>query len=487
MSSHAQIVAAGAYVPRLRLPRAAIARAMGWLEPSPPRVEGARSLCNWDEDALTLAIEAARGALQGMPAPDALHLASTTLPFADRSNAALAAACLDLPRAVATLESGGCLRAGTGALANAAQRGGTTLVVASDARLAKPGSPQEMRIGHGAAALLVHAAGSGETGRGAAPIAEIVATGHVAADFVDHYRMSGERFDYCLEERWIRDEALARLPHEAIEAALAAARVPATAVTHFAMPGPAAVVRRVAASAGLAHAALADPLDADCGDTGSAHPLLMLLGVLERAQAGELALLVALGQGADAILLRVAAGVDAWRARGGPLAATLARRREEPCYTRFLSHSGLLEVDFGMRAERDHRTAHSVAWRKHRIIDAFRGGRCRQCGTVQFPLTRVCVNPACRATDTQQSHRLADSTGIVKTFTEDWQAYSPRPPYVYGNVTFAEGGNLLMELTDLDAGELAIGDRVRFVLRVKDRDPLRRFQRYFWKAVRSQD
>jgi uncharacterized OB-fold protein len=138
-----------------------------------------------------------------------------------------------------------------------------------------------------------------------------------------------------------------------------------------------------------------------------------------------------------------------------------------------------------MRAERDNRTAHSVAWRKHESLDAFRGGRCRDCGTVQFPRSRVCVNPDCRRTDTQDSYRLADSSGAVKTFTEDWQAYSRRPPYVYGNVGFAEGGNLLMEFTDLDAGELAVGDRVRFVLRIKDQDPLRRFRRYFWKAVKA--
>ncbi len=487
MAVLAHVVSAGACLPRLRVPRSTIAAAMGWLEPGPARPAGARSACNWDEDALTLAIEAARGALHGMAPPGVLHLASTTLPFADRSNAALAATCLDLPANIETLESGGSLRAGTGALANAARRRATTLVVASDARLAKPGSAQEMRVGHGAAALLVHPAGAADGTEATQAIATILATAHLAADFVDHYRMSGEDFDYSLEERWIRDEALARLPARAIAGALLAAELAAKDVAHFAMPGTAADARRVAADAGLGHATLADSLDADCGDTGNAHPLLMLLGVLERARAGEVVLLLGLGQGVDAIVLRAGPGLAAWRARrGGPLSTTLARRREETFYTRFLAHGGLLDVDFGTRAERDNRTAHSVAWRKHEIIDAFRGGRCRDCGTVQFPRSRVCVNPDCRRTDTQESYRLADSTGTVKTFTEDWQAYARRPPYIYGNVTFAEGGNLLMEFTDLDAGELAVGDRVRFVLRIKDQDPLRRFRRYFWKAVRTE-
>ena len=38
------------------------------------------------------------------------------------------------------------------------------------------------------------------------------------------------------------------------------------------------------------------------------------------------------------------------------------------------------------------------------------------------------------------------------------------------------GGNLLMELTDVDPGEVSVGMRVGFAFRVKDVDPLRRLQ-----------
>jgi uncharacterized OB-fold protein len=141
-------------------------------------------------------------------------------------------------------------------------------------------------------------------------------------------------------------------------------------------------------------------------------------------------------------------------------------------------------VDFGMRAERDQRTAHTVAYRKRGALIGFKGGRCGLCATVQFPQSRVCVNPACRATDSQTPYRLADSSGRVKTFTEDWQAYAARPPYIYGNVEFNEGGNLLMEFTDVDSGELQVNDAVRFVFRIKDEDRARGFRRYFWKATK---
>jgi 3-hydroxy-3-methylglutaryl CoA synthase len=164
------LIACGAYVPQLRLPRARIRDAMGWLDPPSTRpVAGVRAICNWDEDSITLAVEAARSCLNGRvltPEIDAsigaVTLASTTLPFADRSNATLLAGALDLPLTTQTLDVTGTLRAGVTALAEAARRGdgARTLVVAADARIAKPGSKQELEFGAGGGAFLV-APGSG--------------------------------------------------------------------------------------------------------------------------------------------------------------------------------------------------------------------------------------------------------------------------------------------------------------------------------------
>jgi uncharacterized OB-fold protein len=167
------------------------------------------------------------------------------------------------------------------------------------------------------------------------------------------------------------------------------------------------------------------------------------------------------------------------------VAEAIAERREEPEYTRFLSHCGVLPVEFGMRAERDSRTAQTVAWRRHDDIYAFTGGRCTHCGTVQFPRSRVCVAPACRQAGEQEPVPLADQTARVKTFTEDWLAFSPRPPLVYGNVAFASGGNAFLEFADVAPGEVKVNDEVRFVFRLKDVDRTRGFRRYFWKASPS--
>ena len=55
------ITAVGAYAPRLRLSRAAIAAAHRWMAPAlASSAKGERAFCSWDEDAITMAVEAAR-------------------------------------------------------------------------------------------------------------------------------------------------------------------------------------------------------------------------------------------------------------------------------------------------------------------------------------------------------------------------------------------------------------------------------------------
>ena len=95
----AGIVSYGGYIPRLRLQRMGIFQSMGWFAPAIMMVaQGERSMCNWDEDSLTMAVAAARDCLVGMDKGklDALYACSTTLPFADRQNAGVVAAALNL-------------------------------------------------------------------------------------------------------------------------------------------------------------------------------------------------------------------------------------------------------------------------------------------------------------------------------------------------------------------------------------------------------
>jgi 3-hydroxy-3-methylglutaryl CoA synthase len=471
----------GVHIPRLRLSHATIAAALAWASPA-GRIEtrGSRSICNWDEDALSLAVEAARDCLPlsgNVDQPLTVCFCSTTAPFLDRDVAVMLAAALDLPESIETLNLGTSMRAGTGGLINALRRAHTsyTLLAASDARLTRAGSPQELTYGDGAVALKIGPPGP-------AALATALAARSVSTDFVGHYRMNGAQFDYALEERWVRDESLLKLIPRAVSELLTETGTAAENIQYFVVPSSTATAKRLAQACGLQSASRPERVLRGCGDVGTALPLLMFAEVLESAQSGQMIVLLGVGQGVDAVLLRVEDGV---LNSAHPLGRRLANSRDETSYVRYLSHRGLLDVDFGMRAERDQRTAHTVAYRKGAALNSFIGGRCDLCGSVQFPRSRVCVNPECRATDTQTPHRLANSRGRVKSFTEDWQAYAARPPYIYGNVEFSEGGNLLMEFTDTEPGELKVNDETRFVYRIKDNDRVRGFRRYFWKATKA--
>ena len=136
-----------------------------------------------------------------------------------------------------------------------------------------------------------------------------------------------------------------------------------------------------------------------------------------------------------------------------------------------------------MRAEADKLTPLSALWRNRDTVTRFAGGRCTQCGTLQFPKSRICVNPNCNAIDTQESHPFAEKTGRINSYTADRLTYSPDPPACYGMIQFDEGGRWMMDFADADAKDLAVGLPMRMMFRIKDIDMQRGFRRYFWKAA----
>lgn len=471
------ILAAGAYIPRLRLPRRVIAESNRWINPSlMGQAKGERAICNWDEDAVTMAVEAARDALAGRNRDDieAIHLASTTLPFIDRLNAGIAAEALNLPDYTDAADLVGSQRAATSALRNAFARPGHTLIVAAEKRRARAASIIEMTSGDAAVAIIV---GDGE------PIARLIASATRIADFVDHYRTEESVYDYQWEERWVRDAGYLEIVPPVIARCLGNADLKADDINHFCMPSALPrVANAVAKAAGIADAAIADNLHTGCGDAGTAQPLLMLLAVLEKAKPGERILVVGFGQGADAMLFEVARAMPKAAGRLG-VSGYLARRREEANYAKFLAFNDNIELERGMRAETDKLTPLSALWRNRETVTSFIGGCCQTCGTLQFPKSRVCVNPNCNGVDTQEPHPFADKIGRINSYTADRLTYSPDPPACYGMIQFDEGGRWMMDFTDVEADNLEVGMPMRMTFRVKDIDPQRGFRRYFWKAA----
>lgn len=470
------IISFGGYLPADRLSRKAISDAHAWANPNLSAYgKSSRSMAHFDEDSITMAVEAATECLtHSASIPEVLRLASVTHPFADRSNAGIVRVALDLPEEVKTVDSGGSQRVGVGALGEALLGSGADLVVASHKSETRPASVQELTHGDGAVAIF---AGEGDV------LARWIGSEYLSADLVDHYRMSGQEFDYTLEERWIRDEGYLKLVPKAIARLFDKTGHDASDIDHFILQTTVpATASKVAKIAGIRDDAVYPGLFDRCGFAGPAMPLMALAEVLDKAGSGEKILIAGFGQGVELLLLETTDLLANFEGRG-QFSALRQSGTEVHNYMQFLSFNGRIELDWGMRAERDERSAQSVAWRKSRDVYGFVGGKCRVCDAQQYPKSNVCINPECREINTQVPMRFAGLEATVKTFTEDWQALTPYPPLVYGNMAFDGGGNLLMEATNCGAGDLAVGARVRMAFRIKDNDQRRHFRRYFWKAV----
>ncbi len=479
------IVSFGAYIPRLRLQRKSVTAANAWFAPNLAGAKGERAMANWDEDPITMAVEASRDLLPctdpmtGRAHVDSITFASTTAPFADRQNAGVIATALSLSENIMSADIGGSQRAGTSALLsalNAVKAGGAhhAMVVASEKRKARAASSQELSFGDGAAALLL---GTQNV------IARLRGHASLTSDFVDHFRSAGEDYDYNWEERWIRDEGYAKIVPRTVKAALTQAGLEASAVDHFILPCPFAKLdQQIAKQCGIAPEKVRDNLAASVGDTGAAHALLMLVHALEQAQPGQIILLAVFGQGCDVLVFETTPALSALTPRSG-VTGHLARRKEETNYMKFLAFNGMIDLEKGMRAEKDNKTALTTAYRRRDMLESLTGGICSKCGTAQFPRSRICVNPNCGAVDTQTPYCFSERPAKVLSWSADFLTYSMDPPQHYGMVTFAEGGRFLSDFTDVDRGTFDSGADVRMVFRIKDFDDKRGFRRYFWKAV----
>lgn len=469
------ITAIGIHLPRLRLARASMAAAMNWLSPRSD-VRGARTLAFWDEDPVTMGVAAARACLSQAPAAReivrTLAFASTTPVFAEPQNASLVHAALRLPAETLAQDTSGTLRCGLIALQAALEGAAPALLVAADSPVSPAGGVAEMRYGDGAAAVLVGGGPELLAYRGGASL---------TAPFIERYRAADRPLATDWEERWVREEGFLAFVPRAVADALAKAGLEARDIQHLVLPSVIpGCARAVAQAAGLGHARLAGNLDADCGDTGTAHALVMLAGAMEEMKPGERVVVAQFGQGATALVLEATEALAGFAAGAS---AALAAGIPETNYLKLPIFRGLLPWERGLRGRAPVNEALTTAFRNSQALLGFVGGRSPETGHVQFPASRLAAAETGFHAQPQEPWPLADLGGTVATTTADRLAFSRSPPNCYGLVDIAGGGRLMMDFTDPDAASIAVGDTVRFVFRIKDMDERTGFRRYFWKAV----
>jgi 3-hydroxy-3-methylglutaryl CoA synthase len=462
------ILAYGAYVPYWRLQRATIGAALG-----SGGGKGTRAVASYDEDSTSMGVEAARLAMRSAPdavAPGVVLFSTASPAYLDKTNANAIHAALGLDASVMTGDVGGAVRSGLipMALGNAASY--PVLAVTADVRTGRPGGADERDGGDGSAAFLWAEHDD--------VVAELVTFACATDEFLDRWRLAGEPASHVWEERF-GEQVYVPLADQAINDALKGAGVTADEIDHVVVTGVhSRAARSVSKRIGARPEAHAPDLGASIGNTGTAQLGIALAEVLDRAEPGQLVMLVQLADGASVVVLRTTDAIGRYRERAATtVAAQVESARDDLSYEAFLTWRGFLDREPPRRPDPEayygppaHRTE---AWKF-----AFVGSRCTECDFVHLPPARVCSN--CSAVDQMAPVPLSDTPATIATYTIDRLAYSLSPPTVAAVLDFDGGGRYTCELTDVDPDAVAIGQRVELTFRRVV--TAKSIHNYFWKA-----
>ena len=456
----------GTYIPQLRVSRELLNKSWG-----APGGRGERALANHDEDSITMAVEAAMRCMNGTPGADfdGLYFATTTAPYVEKLNAALIATVVDMPEDdVTTADFTGSLRCGTAALKAAldAVGAGTAknlITVAADTRMADTGSALEGALGDAAAALWI----SNED-----LIATIDAVFSLSLEFTDIWRRGQDRFLQTEDAKFISSMGYDKHLKRAFQGLLAKTGLKPSDIAHVALYAPdSGAFRGQTKSLGANPEAFpADSLLDSVGNTGSVAAFLSLAQALDAAQPGERIVLLGFGNGADAFLLTATDAIARARDNGG-IAAQVAKKRMLETYGKYLKFRGLVQTE-----KLAPFAPVPLTQREQKANLRLYAKKCSQCGTISFPVRRICAN--CSAKDDNIDVPLS-RTGTVYTFTKDHLVPTPDPPVIMASADLDGGGRFYGQVTDCDPKEVSIGMRVELCFRSLHEGG--EHHNYFWK------
>ena len=459
----------GAYIPVYRLSASELARAWGGRGG-----RGEIAVANYDEDSITMAVEAAIDCLNGMDLaiPDGLYFASTTPPYSEKLSASIVAAATDLRDELFTLDIGNSLRSGTGAVKAAcdAIKGGSAkniLVTAADCRLAPPASEFESVFGDGAAAFLI----------ADEDVAVAIEDSYsISSDFVDVWKRADDPYIRTWEDRFILEHGYREKLGIAISALLKKTGLSVKDFAKVVYYAPdARSHQRMIKQLKLAPEQVQAPMFDAVGNTGAAFAPMMLVAALEEAKPGDRILWANYGDGADAFVLQVTDQIEKVRGRRG-IKRHLESKMQIHNYEKYVRFRNLMQGEADRRPQ--YISSLPMIWRDRKQVLPLHGGRCRNCGNIQFPIQRVCAY--CQAKDNYEEVRLADKTATVFTFSMDERAVEVDPPRVWTISDFDDGGRIYCTMTDRDTEKIDIGMQVEMTFRKIHEGA--GVHNYFWKC-----
>jgi hydroxymethylglutaryl-CoA synthase len=337
----------GAYVPRPRVRTATIAAAWGRRQEGrlPVREKSVPAL---DEDAITMSIEAARGALaRAEVAPErirAVWVGSESKPYAVKPSSTVVAEAIGATPWVSAADLEFACKAGSEAMQIACAFVGSGMAeyamgIGMDAAQSKPGDHLELTAAAGGAAFLF-----GPAGEALALVESSLSFVTDTPDFFrrqhQHYPEHGHRFTgepaYFAHSRGATRGLLESLGRRASDYRFAV----------FHQPNP-KFMRRIAAEMGFAEEQIAPGAIVDrIGNTYSGASLLGLAAILDVARAGDRIFFCSYGSGAgsDAFSLVATPRLETVRGAAPSVRDYLERRHEVGDYGQYLRLAGKIRL-----------------------------------------------------------------------------------------------------------------------------------------------
>lgn len=320
----------GAYVPRYRIPGAAIARVWKFSDNGSPVKE--KAVAGMDEDVITMSIEAARNALAraGIAASElrAVWIGSESHPYAVKPSGTVVAEAIGATPHVSAGDWQFACKAGTEAIVAAmglvgSGMGKYALAIGMDTAQGRPGDQLEYTAGCGGAAFILGPADES--------LAVIEAAYSYVTDTPDFWRRPEQKYPEH-GQRFTGDPAYFK--HSETAAEILLKETGATAADYrfavFHQPNP-KFPQRAAHALGFNDEQIKDGLLSPViGNTYSGAALIGLTAILDVAQPGDRILMTSFGSGAgsDAFSLRVTDALFERRDRAISTAAYIARRTE---------------------------------------------------------------------------------------------------------------------------------------------------------------
>ena len=474
------ITSYGAYIPWNRMKREDCVKAWGGFA-----MPGERAVAYYDEDSVSMAVEAGMDCLTGVDPKkvDGLFFATTTSPYKEKQCSALMAVPLDLRADIRTADVTTSLRAGTTAMALAfdtirAGSAKSVLVSAADMRVGAPAGMGEQQMGDGSAALLL-----GDQN----VIAEILGVYSISDELAGTWRSEDDKFVRSGEDRFVMDEGYSKYVPVAIAGVLKKCGLTPKDIAKVTLDPPGDPRRhgKAISQAGFEASQVQDPfgLVLNVGVTGCAMAPMMLIAALEDAKPGDKIIVAGSGNGADAMVLQVTDAIKKMGERRG-IKKNLASKRVMPNYNDYLRWRELVPQEVARRPDKQH-IRMSANWRERKQLLGLWGVKCKKCGTPQYDNGAAATGPIricaqCQAQDTFDDYNFVRRKAKVFSYTQDNLAAVIDPPASVVLIEFDGGGRAFFDLTDRDPAKVEVGMPVEMTFRKLQYD--RGLTNYFWKA-----